>query len=151
MPTVTIVHRTLAAAALGLVLGCAGHSADVSPSPASPEATIELFLDAVNASDLDRMAELWGDERGPSSATNRIPRDQRAQRLAIIMRLLRSDGRRLASSENTLPAAPVRNYELTQGSRRFSVPFTCVPSPHGGWLIREIGLDAAMPSAGPRS
>ncbi len=146
----TIAHRTFAVAALGLLLGCAGRSADVGPSPASPEAAIELFLDAANASDLDRMADLWGDERGPSSATNRIPRDQRAQRLAIMQRLLRNDGRRLVSSENTLPAAPVRNYELTQGSRRFTVPFTCVPSPHGGWLIREIGLDAAMPSAGPR-
>jgi len=147
---VTIAHRTLAVASLGLVLGCAGRAGDVAPSPATPEATIELFLDAVNAGDLDRMATLWGDERGPSSATNRIPRAQRAQRLAIIQRLLRSDGRRLVSSENTMPAAPVRTYELSQGTRRFSVPFTCVPSPHGGWLIREIGLDSAMPSGGPR-
>lgn len=150
MPIVTIAHRTIAVAALGLLLACGGRSAPVPPSPATPEATIELFLDAVNAVDLDRMAQLWGDEQGPSSATNKIPRDQRAQRLAIMQRLLRSDGRRLASSENTIPTAPVRTYEITQGTRRFNVPFTCVPSPHGGWLVREIGLDAAMPSAGPR-
>ena len=37
---------------------------------------------------------------------------------------------------------------LSQGTRRVAVPFTLVPSRAGGWLIREIGLDAAMPSQG---
>lgn len=151
MPTVTIAHRTIAVAALGLILGCGGQHPAAAPSPATPEATIELFLDAANANDLDRMATLWGTEQGPSATTNKPPLAERNQRLAIIQRLLRSDSHRLASTENTVPSAPVRSYEITQGTRRFVVPFTCVTSRYGGWVIKEIGLEAAMPTAGPRS
>jgi hypothetical protein len=151
MPTVTIAHRTFAVAALGLVLGCSRPQAAAPPSPATPEATIELFLDAVNANDLDRMATLWGREQGSSAATGEPALEERNQRLAIMQRLLRNDSRRLVSSENTIPTAPVRSYEIVQGERRFVVPFTCVASRHGGWLINQIGLDAAMPTAGPRS
>jgi len=150
MPTVTIAHRTIAVAALGLVLGCGGQHPAAAPSPATPEATIELFLDAANANDLDRMAALWGTEQGSSAVTNKPPLTERNQRLAIMQRLLRNDSRRLVSSENTNPALPVRSYEITQGTRRFVIPFTCVTSRYGGWLVREIGLDAAMPTAGPR-
>jgi len=108
------------------------------------------FLDAANANDLERMAQLWGNERGSSAVTNRPPLEERNQRLAIMQRLLRNDGRRLVSSENTVPSAPVRSYEISQGERRFTVPFTCALSQYGGWLVSGIGLDAAMPSAGPR-
>ena len=150
MRTVTIAHRSFAVAALGLVLGCGGRPSTAAPSPATPEATIELFLDAANANDLDRMAHLWGTEHGSSAVTNQPPLEERNQRLTIMQRLLRNDGRRLVSSENTVPTAPVRSYEISQGERRFTVPFTCVASPYGGWLVSAIGLDAAMPSAGPR-
>jgi len=148
---VTIAHRTIAAAALGLLLGCGGQHVAAAPSPSTPEATIELFLDAANAGDLDRMATLWGTAEGSSAATDKPPLAERNQRLTIMQRLLRSDARRLVSAENTVPSAPVRSYEITQGTRRFVVPFTCVPSRFGGWLVQEIGLDAAMPTAGPRN
>ena len=152
MPIVTIAHRTIAVAALGLVLGCGGRSGTAAaPSPATPEATVELFLDAANANDLDRMAALWGTEQGSSAATGQPPLEERNQRLAIMQRLLRNDNRRLVGTAATVPTAPVLSYDITQGQRQFTVPFTCVASRHGGWLIREIGLDAAMPTAGPRT
>src|SRR5512135_162527 len=107
MPTVTIAHRTIAVAALGLILGCGGHHPAAAPSPSTPEATIELFLDAVNANDLDRMATLWGTEQGSSAATNKPPLEERNQRLSIMQRLLRNDSRHLASTASTVPSAPV--------------------------------------------
>ena len=150
MPAVTRAHRLLAATALGLLAACGGRPAG-SPSPATPEATIELFLDAANAGELGRMESYWGTREGPNTVTRRIQGEERLQRLTIMQRLLRSDSRRLVSSDNTQPERPVRVYELAQGGRRAQVPFTCVPSRLGGWLIQEIGLEAAMPAPGPRN
>ena len=149
MTSMTIPHRLLITAGVLGLLACGGHP-NVAPAPATPEATIEAFLDAVNASDLERMAGLWGDERGPSTISKKLSDEERRQIMTIMQRLLRSESRRLASSNNTTPARPVRTYELTQGSRTFQVPFTCATSRYGGWLVADIGLDAAMPAAGPR-
>jgi len=151
MPAVTSAHRLLTMLALGALASCRGPNPRGAPSPVTPEAAIEQFLDATNAGDLERMATLWGSEAGPSNVTNQIPARDRVQRLTIMHRLLRNDSRRLAGSDNTQPSRPVRTYEIVQGTRRFQVPFTCVTSRYGGWLIQEIGLEAAMPTAGPRN
>lgn len=151
MAAVTFSHRHLIIAGLATALACGGRHVEVAPLPASPEATVEGFLTAVNDADLERMAGLWGDERGPSNVTNRIPRAQRLQRLTIMQRLLRHDNRRVLGSEAPNPREAVLQVELTQGTRHFTVPFTCVTSRAGGWLVRDIGLEAAMPAAGPRS
>jgi hypothetical protein len=148
MTSMTIPHRLfIIAGTLGL-LAC-GHPT-VAPSPATPEATIEAFLDAVNAVDLDRMAALWGDERGPSDVSRKLSVEERRQIMTIMQRLLRADSHRMVSSNNTSPTRPVRTYEMAQGTRTFQVPFTCAASRYGGWLVADIGLDAAMPAAGPR-
>lgn len=151
MAAVTFSHRHLLIAGLATALACGGRRLPVTPLPASAEATVEGFLAAVNDADLQRMAGLWGDERGPSNVTNRIPRTQRLQRLTIMQRLLRHDNRHLVGSDASNPREAVLQVELTQGTRRFTVPFTCVPSRTGGWVVRDIGLEAAMPSAGQRS
>ena len=148
MTSMTIPHRLLLTAGTLGLLAC-GHP-NVAPSPASPEATVAAFLDAANAADLDRMASLWGDERGPSSASRKLSVEERRQIMTIMQRLLRSDSSHLVSTNNTAPTRPVRTYELVQGARRVQVPFTCAASRYGGWLVADIGLDAAMPSAGPR-
>jgi hypothetical protein len=146
---VNLTSRIILTAGLGALLAC-GRRVDVAPAPDTPGASVEAFLDAANAGDIERMAGLWGDERGPSNVSNVISADERVRRLQIMQRLLRSDGRRLLSTSNASPERPVLTYELRQGTRRFNVPFTCVTSRYGGWLVREIGIDAAMPSAAPR-
>jgi hypothetical protein len=151
MAAVTFSHRHLVIAGLVTALACGGQRVAVAPLPASPEATVEGFLAAVNDADLERMAGLWGDERGPSNVTNRIPRAQRLQRLTIMQRVLRHDNRRVVASDAANSREAVLRVELTQGTRRFTVPFTCVASRTGGWLVRDIGLEAAMPAASPRS
>ena len=151
MATVTNAHRLLVVLAVGALASCGGSAPPPAPAPATPEATIELFLDAANAGDLNGMETLWGSEAGPNSVTKQVSGQARVQRLTIMQRLLRSDSRQLASSDNTQPTRPVRTYEIVQGTRRLQVPFTCVTSRYGGWLIQEIGLEAAMPAAGPRN
>lgn len=146
MLVVTFSHRHLVILALATTVACGGRSAEQAPSPASPDQTIEQFLAAVNAADLERMATLWGDERGPESATRTMPMEQRQQRLTIIQRMLRSDSHIITATDATNPARRVVTVAMTQGNRRFAVPFTVVPARSGGWLVKEIGLDAAMPS-----
>lgn len=151
MGAVTFSHRHLVMLALGTVVACGrGTTGTVSPSPATPEATVEQFLTAANASDLDAMAVLWGDERGPSSYTNVIPREERMQRLTIMQRLLHSDTHTLSGTSSADPAKPVVTVAMAQGTRNFTVPFTLVRQRAGGWIIREIDLGAAMPAGGPR-
>jgi len=150
MAAVNFAQRHLVILALGASAACGGGlPRGTAPSPSSPDATIEQFLAAANAGDLDAMALLWGDERGPSSLTNVIPRDERQRRLTIIQRLLRSDSHQITTRNTTNPQLPVITVALTQGTRRFAVPFTMVQPRNGGWLIREIGLEDAMPQIAP--
>src|SRR5262245_1920352 len=136
MTSMTIPHRLLlTAGALGF-LACGRPS--VAPAPATPEATIEAFLDAANAADLDRMASLWGDERGPSTASHKLSVEERRQIMTIMQRLLHSESRRQVSENNTSPTRPIRTYELVQGTRTYQVPFTCATSRYGGWLVADV-------------
>jgi hypothetical protein len=147
MRVVTFSHRQLVTFGLLATLGCGGGqrpAANVTPAPDRPEATVNEFLAAANGNDLDRMASLWGDENGPSNVSNRIPFEQRQQRLQIMQRVLRHDDRRVAISDSTIPGRPIVTAALTQGNRRFNVPFTCVQLRSGGWVIREVGLEQAI-------
>lgn len=136
--------------ALTAACGGGGHTGTVAPEPPTPEAAVEQFLTAANAGDLDAMALAWGDERGPSSQTNVIPREERVRRLTIMQRLLASDSHQITATNNSDPTKLVVTVAMSQGTKRFAVPFTVVRSRNGGWLVKEIDLAPAMPSAGPR-
>ena len=144
--------RYLVILTLGATAACGGAvQGRVAPAPAEPEASIAAFLAAAREGNLGRLAELWGDERGPASATNVIPAEQRQQRLTIMQRVLVSDEHRALGWEPSATRAGRRVYsvELARGGRRVVVPFTLAPSRRGGWLVAEIGLEAAMPLTRP--
>lgn len=144
----TFSHKNLVILSLGAAMACGGHTGPpVAPAPATPEATIEQFLTAVNAGDLGRMGELWGTERGPSTIT--LPATQRQRRLTIMQRILQSDGHRIAGSDSTAsaPNRRVISVNLVKGTRRVTVPFTLVVTRAGGWLISQVALEAALPPA----
>lgn len=148
MNVVTSSYRHLVIGLLVLSAACGGRRTSTVPAPSTPDQAVEQFLSAVNASDIDQMANYWGDERGPESVTRRFSDSERRQRLQIMQRMLRTDNHMITATDATDPAKRIVTVAMTQGSRRFAVPFTVVPVRSGGWLIREIGLDAAMPSAG---
>lgn len=147
MAPVSFAHRFAAFAAVALLVACSRPGATGGPSPEMPEQTLSQFLAAVNASDYERMASLWGDERGPSNVTNFIEPVERRRRLEIMQRLLVTDGFRVLEARN-MPNGHLMNVELNRGTRSFSVPFTLVRSRYGGWLVNEIGLDMAVPQPG---
>jgi hypothetical protein len=145
MVAVSVAHRWAAVAAVALLVACGGRRVAVGPAPSAPEETVAQFLSAVNAADLTRMAGLWGDERGPSSATNVIPENERVRRLQIIQRVLLHDTHRVVESNAEGADRRVLQVELARGTRRVTVPFTLVVARTGGWVINQIGLEAAMP------
>jgi len=144
------MHRPAVVLGLAALLAC-GHQrpAPLTPLPETPEAAVSAFLDAVNASDLVRLAEVWGDASGPSS-TGRMKPEERRQRLMIMQRVLRCDHYRIVSVAS-VDREELVTAELTQGNRHPMVPFRVVRWRRGaGWLVREPGIAAAMPAAGPR-
>ena len=144
------IHRFIAALSLGALVACSGRHVAVGPAPASPEATVGQFLAAVNAADLGRMAQLFGDERGPSTVTIRNG-TEREQRVAIMQRLLWCDSSRVVGTE-AVPGTHRRQLrvELIRGDRRIPVPFTVAPQRAGGWLVAVIDLNPVLPPTGPR-
>lgn len=154
MTLVTFSHRNLVILMLGAVAACGGRTpATLSPAPDAPEATVEQFLAAVREADLGRMAELWGDERGPSIVSSRGSPRARQQRLTIMQRVLQNDEHRVVRTETpaSRPNWRVLHVELVREGRRFVVPFTLVIARTGGWLIQNVGIEAAIPPATGRS
>lgn len=155
MAFVTFSYRHLVILGLAATVACGGGRTNgVTPSqgPATPEAALEQFLTAVNAADLDQMAMLWGDQRGPEGVTHTMTNETRMQRLTIMQRVLRTDNHMITATDNSDPGKRVITVAMTQGTRRYAVPFTLVPMRAGGWIVNDIRLDAAMPSSGnPRN
>ena len=147
MAVVTFSYRHLVILGVAATVACGGRSAAVSPlqGPATPEAALEQFLTAVNAADLDQMAMLWGDHRGPEGLTRTMTNETRMQRLTIMQRVLRTDSHQITVTDASDPGKRVITVAMTQGTRRFAVPFTMVPMRAGGWIVNDIRLDAAMP------
>jgi hypothetical protein len=122
----------------------------VTPAPATPEATVTAFLAAVDSNAFDRMAALFGTNRGPVVFPNTRERELR---IGTIHRMLRHDAFRFVPAsgpETARQGRRVLHVELTRGDRRATVPFTTVEQRAGGWLVENIDLEAAMPIANPR-
>jgi hypothetical protein len=124
----------------------------VPPAQATPEATVTAFLSAVDSNASDRMAALWGTDRGPSTVVipNALERDRR---IAIMHRLLQHDAFQFVPATTPVATRAGRRVlfvELTRGDHRATVPFTVAVLRTGGWIVEDIGLEAAMPIANPR-
>jgi hypothetical protein len=145
------LHRLLAITCLVPLVTCTGRTAGVTPA-ATPEATVGQFLAAVNANDLERMAQLFGDERGRAAWGSAVARQER---LAIIQRLLKADSSRILGTEADSGGVASRrllHVELVAAARRVRVPFIVAQQRTGGWLVYAIDLNPLMPApAGRRS
>ena len=145
----TPLHRPLAIACLVALTSCAGRPSGVTPAP-TPEATVGQFLAAVNAKDLDRMAQLFGDEHGRAAWGTPLAKQER---LAIMQRLLQADSSRLLGTEPDSGGVATRrlvHFELIGADRRVSVPFIVARQRTGGWLVFAIGLAPLMPAPNVR-
>ncbi len=142
----TLPHRSFAILLLGAVAACARPQPAGPPAPASPEATVDQFVAAVNADDLRRMAQLFGDEKGPVSETMHNAQ-MREQRMAILQRLLLADSVRVTGSE-PVPGEPRKrllHLALFRSDVPRAVPVTCYQQDSGGWLVAKIDLNVLLP------
>jgi len=150
---VTQTPRLLALVAAVSLAGC-GSRAHLAgpPPPASPQATVDQFLAAVNADDLRRMSQLFGDERGPVAVTQRDA-SKRELQMQILQRLLVSDSVHKFGTEQ-VPGYTTRRLlrlELFRGNRSRAVPVTVAEQRAGGWLVMKLDVDALLPggNSGP--
>jgi len=143
MPTQTQGSRAAVLAATALLLvACGGQPSGTAP--ASPEASVRGFLNAIKANSLVAMSELWGSARGP--ARTYMKREELDQRLTVIRTYLTHESFEILESQSVLPPGPdgrrSLQVRLTRNGCTPVVPFTVVPY-SGGWLVADIDLSAA--------
>lgn len=129
----------------------------------APMLSVERFLQATNARDLDSMARLFGTADGPAYDTGGVgcafrkigswlgmadrcvTRAEVELRMDAIARILRHEDYEIVSESSVAgrnhPTTRV-GVDLTQSERRVrDVPFVVVRTNEGRWLIQEIGLE----------
>jgi hypothetical protein len=72
----------------------------------------------------------------------------RTQQMTIFQRLLHGEAHEITATDLTTRDKPKLSVMITQGTRRFTVPFTLIRARQGGWLVWQIDLTPAMPTAG---
>lgn len=106
-----------------------------------PALSVERFLQAANARELDAMARLFGTVDGPI----RGDRQELELRMDAIAGILQHEDYRIVAQRQE----PGREHpttritvELIKEDRRIpDVPFLVVRTSEGGWLVEEIGLE----------
>jgi hypothetical protein len=141
--------RNLLLAALLLATACGGRtgSAPTAPVASSAEA-VTAFMRAAADSNLTRMAQLWGTERGPVSE---VPLDNYEKRVAVMQAYLRGDSARIVSDIASPEDANRRRLTvaLYRGTCVKQIPFTTVRIKSGGWIVESVDLSAAGNPARP--
>src|SRR5947209_17881342 len=89
---VLVMRRLAVLAALG-GLGCGSRPAATAPQ--SMNQVVEQFLGAVKAKDVQRIGELWGDQRG--SAAEHMKREVLRKRTTVLQIYLANNGFRIVA------------------------------------------------------
>ena len=107
----------------------------------APILSVERFLQAANARDLEAMRRLFGTHEGP------ITGDQQELelRMSVIAEILRHEDYRIVGEQRE----PGREHPTTRvmvtitkdGSQIPDVPFLVVQTTSGGWLIEQVDLE----------
>jgi hypothetical protein len=126
-----------------LALGCGGRGPRM-PVPQSVNASLEQFMAAVKANDLERLGGLWGTERGP--AAEWMDKVKLRQRLTVIQKYLEHSGYRVIEGPLPVPArSDLRTYrvELQRAGCSQMVSIDVVRTRSGGWLVFDPHLETA--------
>src|SRR5881396_2114929 len=103
--------RRVAGFLMLLSCACGTSPGPQTPVPQSMNASVEQFLAAVKANDLDRMGGLWGTEHGPNG--RRMDSQVLRQRLTVIQKYLDHIGYRVVEGPLLVPArADLRTYRV---------------------------------------
>lgn len=137
--------RPLIPLLLLLGLGCGRGPGPQAPVPQSMNESLERFLAAVKAKDLNRMGALWGNDRGP--AAGRMKPDELRMKLTVIQIYLNHTGYRVIEGPLPVPARDdLRTYrvELQRPTGcNHVVQIDVIRTGGGGWLVLDPHLESA--------
>jgi hypothetical protein len=115
-------------------------SAQATTAAATPSGAVEEFMRAVADSNLGRVAQLWGNAKGPASRTH-MPKSYEKQ-IVIIQAMIRG------VQVQTLGDVPGSNgmrtvtTQLTNHGCKVTIPVNVVKA-REGWLVHDFKLDDA--------
>lgn len=136
------MRRLLVACGL-LAIACGGGHNQL-PVPATMEAAVNEFLDAVKAKDVARMGRLWGSARGP--AAQWMSDSILHMRMAVVQRYLEAPGYRIVEGPEAVPGRNDRRLFQVELQRPHCVrvqPIEIVQTHSGGWLVSDVHLESA--------
>ena len=129
------------------VVACSRNSGPSTPVPQSMNESVAQFLAAVKASDLSRMGNLWGTERGPASQT--MNAEVLRQRVTVIQKYLSHTGYRIIEGPLLFPGRDdLRTFrvELQRTECNQVIPIDVIRTRSGGWLVYDVHLETANPA-----
>ncbi len=107
---------------------------------ATPRATVDRFLAAARAQDMQALGADFGDAKGPMRDQN--PRDVTEKRMIIMLQCLRHD--------KAVVGEPVRgeggrqrfSVDFSQGANKATVLFTTIQGPSERWYVESFEIVA---------
>jgi hypothetical protein len=129
------------AAALILLLGPpTALAAQTSRGPKSPSAAVQEFMRAVADSNLTRMAELWGTDKGPASKIH--PKDYEKRIMIMQLFLHGVQARTLGDVPSSKSGLRSVTTELAHNGCKVTISIDVVKS-RDGWLVQNFDLAEA--------
>jgi hypothetical protein len=134
--------RTLILVMGAVIATACGGGRGGTPVPLStdpgPALAVTRFMQAVADSNLTRMAELWGTERG-SAAETRQPANYQV-RIAVIHTYLRDARAEVVSQIERHDRRSVLAVDVERAGCRYRLPFTVVRTRRGEWIVHDFDL-----------
>ncbi len=132
-----------------LAVGCATTSATSRSSSgssvgvtgeSSAKGSVELFMRAVKAQDLQQMSTAWGTTKGP--ARDQMDRETLEKRLIVIQCMLSHDSWSFAENEPRLQAGGRREFvvEVRKKQLRAKTSFTTVQGSDDRWYVEIVDV-----------
>lgn len=124
------------AAACGSVQTPSPAATDLTGAP-TPRGSVERFLAAIRAQDLQAMGVVWGTKEGP---VKDIPRQELEQREMIMARCLEHDSASFLEDSPGTEGDRLIRFTLFRGTLTRTTTFTVVPGPQSRWYVEQINL-----------
>jgi hypothetical protein len=105
----------------------------------APRTSVEQFLAAVRAQDLQAMSIIWGTEKGP--ARDQIERTALEKRELVMQCMLSHDRFRILNEASGSDGRRVFRVELQRGSMTRATNFTAVQGPSNRWYVERADLE----------
>ena len=105
---------------------------------ATSRATIDRFLAAAKAQDMQALGAEFGDDKGP--ARDHESREITERRMIIMLQCLRHDKAVIGEPTRGEGGRQVYSIEFTQGTKQATVPFTTVRGPSDRWYVEKFDI-----------